>query len=100
QQLKEKARDDVVSIFVLPPSREELARRLNERAEDAPDVIAARMAKADDEMGHWAEYDYVIVNDDIVRAQGEVEAILTAERLKRARQPGLSAFVKTIGSRR
>jgi guanylate kinase len=98
QQLKEKAREDVVSVFVLPPSREELERRLLERAEDHPEVIAARMAKADGEISHWAEYDYVIVNDDIARAQGEVEAILTAERLKRARQPGLSAFVKSIGS--
>jgi len=96
QQLKEKARDDVVSIFVLPPSRTELERRLHERAEDDAHVIAARMAKANDEMSHWAEYDYVIVNDDIVRAQARVEAILTAERLRRARQPGLSAFVKTL----
>ena len=96
QQLKEKARDDVVSIFVLPPSREELEKRLTQRAEDHADVIAARMAKANDEMSHWAEYDYVVVNDDIVRAQEQVEAILTAERLRRARQPGLSAFVKNL----
>jgi guanylate kinase len=98
QQLKEKARDDVVSIFVLPPSRTELERRLHTRAEDNDDVIAARMAKADGEISHWAEYDYVIVNDDLDRAQKQVEAILTAERLKRARQPGLSAFVKSIDS--
>jgi guanylate kinase len=98
QQLKEKARDDVVSVFVLPPSHDELERRLRERAEDDAAVIAARMAKANDEMSHWAEYDYVLVNDDIVRAQAQVEAILTAERLKRARQPGLSAFVKSLAS--
>jgi guanylate kinase len=98
QQLKEKARDDVVSIFVLPPSRAELERRLHTRAEDTDDVIAARMAKADGEISHWAEYDYVIVNDDIARAQAEVEAILRAERLRRTRQPGLSAYVKQIGS--
>jgi len=98
QQLKEKARDDVVSVFVLPPSHDELERRLRERAEDDAAVIAARMAKANDEMSHWAEYDYVLVNDDIVRAQAQVEAILTAERLKRARQPGLSGFVKSLGS--
>jgi len=98
QQLKEKARDDVVSVFVLPPSHDELERRLRERAEDDAAVIAARMAKANDEMSHWAEYDYVLVNDDIVRAQAQVEAILTAERLKRARQPGLSGFVKSLAS--
>jgi guanylate kinase len=98
QQLKEKAREDVVSIFVLPPSRAELERRLHTRAEDHADVIAQRMAKADDEISHWAEYDYVVVNDDVDKAQRQVEAILTAERLRRARQPGLSAFVKSIGS--
>jgi guanylate kinase len=100
QQLKEKARDDVVSVFILPPSRAELEKRLRERAEDHADVIAARMAKADGEISHWAEYDYVVVNDDLDRVQREVESILTAERLKRARQPGLSAFVNAIGSNR
>jgi guanylate kinase len=98
QQLKEKARDDVVSVFILPPSRAELEKRLRERAEDHADVIAARMAKADGEISHWAEYDYVVVNDDLERVQREVESVLTAERLKRARQPGLSGFVKSIGS--
>ncbi|HUO97942.1 MAG TPA: guanylate kinase [Rhizomicrobium sp.] len=96
QQLCEKARDDVVSIFVLPPSRGELERRLMARAEDPPDVIARRMAKADGEISHWAEYDYVIVNDDIVRAQAQVDIILEAERLKRTRQPGIFDFVEKL----
>jgi guanylate kinase len=96
QQLRQQAREDVVSIFVLPPSREELERRLRARAQDAPDVVTRRMAKADDEISHWAEYDYVIVNEDIDRAQTQVETILDAERLKRARQPGIPDFVETL----
>ena len=96
QQLRQQARDDVVSIFVLPPSREELERRLKSRAEDAPEVIAKRMAKADGEISHWAEYDYVIVNDDIETAQQQLAVILKAERLKRKRQPGLFGFVEGL----
>jgi len=96
QQLRQQARDDVVSIFVLPPSREELERRLRGRAEDAPEVIAKRMAKADGEISHWAEYDYVIVNDDIEKAQAQLAVILKAERLKRKRQPGLFGFVEGL----
>ena len=96
QQLKEKARDDVVSIFVLPPSRAELERRLRGRAQDSEDVVAKRMAKANDEISHWAEYDYVVVNDDIQRAQAQIGEILAAERLKRARQTGLSNFVRRL----
>ncbi len=96
QQLRQQARDDVVSIFVLPPSREELERRLRGRAEDPPDVIAKRMAKADGEISHWAEYDYVVVNDDIEKAQQQVRVILEAERLKRERQPGLVRFVEGL----
>jgi guanylate kinase len=96
QQLRQQARDDVVSIFVLPPSREELERRLKGRAEDPPDVIAKRMAKADGEISHWAEYDYVVVNDDIAKAQEQVAVILKAERLKRERQPGLVRFVEGL----
>lgn len=96
QQLRQQARDDVVSIFVLPPSRGELERRLRARAEDPADVIARRMAKADSEISHWAEYDYVIVNDDIARAQEQVRVILGAERLKRERQPGLIGFVEGL----
>jgi guanylate kinase len=96
QQLRQQARDDVVTIFVLPPSREELERRLKGRAEDPPEVIARRMAKADGEISHWAEYDYVIVNDEIEKAQGQVASILAAERLKRERQPGLPAFAEGL----
>jgi len=96
QQLREKARGDLVSVFVLPPSIPELERRLKSRAQDADDVIRSRMAKAADEMSHWAEYDYVVVNNDIERAFDDVRAILAAERLKRERQTGLSAFVRGL----
>jgi guanylate kinase len=96
QQLKEKAREDLVSIFLLPPSHVELERRLKSRAQDSDDVVAARMAKAADEISHWAEYDYVIVNDDIAVAEAKITAILTAERLKRSRQTGLSEFVRGL----
>lgn len=96
QQLKEKARDDLVSIFVLPPSQRELERRLRERAQDAANVVSKRMAKAAGEISHWAEYDYVIVNDDLDRALSAIVAILAAERLKRARQIGLSDFVRGL----
>ena len=96
QQLNEKARTDVVSIFVLPPSIVELERRLSMRAQDDESVIKQRMARAGDELSHWAEYDYVIVNDAFDRAFSQVSSILSAERLKRQRQPGLSAFVRTL----
>jgi len=96
QQLREKARGDLVSVFLLPPSVPELERRLKSRAQDADDVIRSRMAKAADEMSHWAEYDYVVVNNDIERAFDDVRAILAAERLKRERQTGLSAFVRGL----
>lgn len=96
QQLRQQVRDDVVTIFVLPPSRHELERRLKSRAQDTAEVVARRMAKADDEISHWAEYDYVIVNQDIDRAEKQVKTILLAERLKRARQPGIPAFVETL----
>jgi guanylate kinase len=96
QQLREKARDDLVSVFILPPSVQELERRLKTRARDSHDVIGARMAKAAGEMSHWPEYDYVIVNSDRARAFAEVRAILAAERLKRERQIGLSAFVRAL----
>ena len=96
QQLNEKARDDVVSIFVLPPSIAELEHRLKIRAQDDESAIKQRMAKAGDEMSHWAEYDYVIVNDALDRAFSQVRTILSAERLKRQRQPGLSTFVRAL----
>lgn len=98
QQLREGARDDLVSVFLLPPSAGELARRLHTRAQDDKKVIKARMSKAADEMSHWAEYDYVVVNRDLDRAFGEVRSILAAERLKRERQTGLSAFVRGLQS--
>jgi guanylate kinase len=94
QQLREKADRDLVSVFVLPPSISDLERRLRTRAQDAEDVIRARMFKAADEMSHWAEYDYVVINADLDRAFSEVRAILAAERLKRERQSGLAAFVR------
>ncbi len=96
QQLREKARDDLVSVFILPPTAKELERRLHTRAQDSHDIIRTRMAKAAGEMSHWPEYDYVIVNSDIDLAFAEVRAILAAERLKRERQIGLSTFVRGL----
>jgi guanylate kinase len=96
QQLREKARDDLVSVFVLPPSVPELERRLKTRAQDTDDVIRARMAKAGDEMSHWAEYDYVVINETIDISAAQVRAILAAERLKRERQIGLTGFVRGL----
>jgi len=96
QQLRDKTPKDVVSIFVLPPSIPELEKRLRTRAQDDYETIHRRMAKAGDEMSHWAEYDYVIINRDLDRAFAEVKAILAAERLKRERQPGLSDFVRGL----
>jgi guanylate kinase len=96
QQLREKGRADLVSVFVLPPSILDLEQRLKSRAQDEPDIIRSRMAKASDEMSHWAEYDYVVINREIVDAFEDVRAILGAERLKRERQPGLSAFVRSL----
>lgn len=96
QQLKEKAGNDLVSIFVLPPALAELERRLRSRAQDSDEVVAKRMARAADEMSHWPEYDYIIVNRDIDDSVRSVEAILHAERLKRARQTGLADFVANL----
>jgi guanylate kinase len=98
QQLREKARSDMASIFVLPPSIRELERRLHMRALDDERVIKSRMAKAGDELSHWAEYDYVIINDDIDQALAKVRMVLSAERFKRERQTGLSAFVRRLQS--
>ncbi len=96
QQVAEKARTDLVSIFILPPTVGELERRLKARAQDSDDVVARRMAKALDEISHWGEYDYIIVNDDLSRSIADVEAILRAERLRRSRRVGLSGFVNQM----
>ena len=96
QQLAESAIDDLVRVFILPPNSRELERRLNTRAQDSQAVIAARMAKASDEMSHYAEYDWVIVNHDINESVAQVRAILCSERLKRKRQVGLGEFVKGL----
>jgi guanylate kinase len=96
QQLTEKARDDLVSVFILPPSWHELERRLFSRAQDEPSEINRRMAKASDEMSHWAEYDYVIINRDLEESVTAVRAILQSERLKRRRQVGLAEFVNGL----
>jgi guanylate kinase len=98
QQVREKARSDLVSVFVLPPSVGELERRLHSRAQDSAEVIRGRMAKAFDELSHWPEYDYVVINNNLDRAFAEVQSILAAERLKRERQVGLSAFVRGLQS--
>ena len=96
QQLSDKARNDLVTVFVLPPSIPELERRLHTRAQDDYETIHRRMAKAADEMSHWAEYDYVVINRDVAQAFDDVKAILSAERLKRERQPGLYDFVRGL----
>ncbi|WP_089175251.1 guanylate kinase [Bosea sp. AS-1] len=96
QQIVKKARADVVTIFILPPSMAELRSRLVRRAEDAPEVIAKRLANARDEIARWSQYDYVIVNDDLTAAYDAIKAILTAERLKRSRAIGLGDFVDQL----
>jgi len=99
QQLAASARGDLVSVFILPPSTSELERRLQARAQDSAEVVAARMAKAADEMSHWPEYDYIVVNYKIDDSVVQVRAILVAERLRRARQLGLVDFVKRLRQR-
>jgi len=96
QQLEESASQDVVKVFILPPSGQELEKRLNSRAQDPADVVTARMAKASDEISHYAEYDYIIVNVEIEKALLELQAILTAERLRRDRRVGLRTFVQQL----
>ena len=96
QQLRHAARSDLVAIFILPPSTRELEKRLRSRAQDSAKVVAERMAKASDEMSHWPEYDYVLVNDDLEASVASVVAILAAERLRRERQIGLDDFVKGL----
>ena len=95
-QILDKARTDVVTVFILPPSMAELRSRLVRRAEDAPDVIARRLANAREEIARWTVYDYVIINDDLGQAYASIKAILTAERLKRVRGLGLGTYVTDL----
>src|SRR5689334_20027886 len=96
QQLREKARADVVSVFILPPSAADLEKRLHTRAQDSDAVIRGRMNRATHELSHWAEYDYIVINHDIDEAFAEVQSILKAERLKRERRTGLTTFVREL----
>jgi guanylate kinase len=96
QQLREKARADVVSVFILPPSAADLEKRLHSRAQDSDAVIRSRMSRATHELSHWAEYDYIVINHNIDEAFAEVQSILKAERLKRERRTGLTNFVREL----
>lgn len=96
QQLDETAPEDLVKVFILPPSAQELEKRLERRAQDPAEVVAARMAKASDEISHYQEYEYIIINDDVDKAFAELQAVLRAERLRRRRLTGLSNFVKQL----
>jgi guanylate kinase len=96
QQIRQAMRDDVVSVFVLPPSIAELERRLHGRGQDSAAVIESRMAQSRDEISHWAEYDYVLVNHDLEATTSDLIAIVRAERLRRSRQTGLADFVRAL----
>lgn len=96
QQVANAAGEDLVSVFILPPSRDELQARLESRAQDSAEVVAARMAKASDEISHYREYDYIVVNEDLEASVSAVRAILAAERLRRGRQNGMTEFVRTL----
>ena len=96
QQLREKMREDIVSIFILPPNKKELERRLNSRGQDSAEVVKKRMDGASAEITHWAEYDYVVINEDLNQSVKAVLVILKAERMKRTRQEGLVEFVRSI----
>ena len=96
QQLNQRVRSDLVRIFILPPNKNELLNRLKDRAQDSDEVVTKRMAKANAEISHWAEYDYVIINDDLAAAEAALFTILDAERMKRARQSGLAGFVADL----
>jgi guanylate kinase len=96
QQLADSSREDLVSVFILPPSTRDLEKRLLSRAQDSANVVAARMSKAADEISHYREYDYILVNRNIDVAVAQIKAILQAERLRRDRQMGLTDFVKKL----
>ena len=96
QQLREKMREDIVSVFILPPSKKELERRLKERGQDTDEVVKERMSEATAEITHWAEYDYVIINDDLNLSVKTVLGILHSERMKRIRHIGLGEFFRSI----
>jgi guanylate kinase len=96
QQLQQAMGDDLVRIFILPPSTDELRDRLIKRAQDSSSVVAKRMAEASREMSHWMEYDYIIINDEVATASAEITAVLTAERLRRSRRTGLTEFVRKL----
>jgi guanylate kinase len=96
QQLHQKASVDVVRVFILPPSAADLEKRLHSRAQDSDEVIRNRMSRASHEMSHWAEYDYIVINNDVDKAFAEVQSILKAERLKRERRTGLVGFVRGL----
>ena len=96
KQLKEKMRGDIVSIFILPPTMKELKARLKRRAEDQEAAIETRLKNARNEIEHWTEYDFVVVNDDLDRAFAEIRSIVVAERLRRDRRPGLFDFVSRL----
>jgi len=96
QQLRQKARADMVGIFILPPSTEELEDRLKKRGQDSDEIVKRRMERAVEEISHWIEYDYVIINDDVAEALAEIRAIVTAERLRRERREGLLEFVASL----
>ncbi len=98
QQLREAAADDMVGVFLLPPSPEELERRLRARAQDPEEVVRFRLAQVASDVTHWAEYDYVLINREIDATVAAVRAILAAERMRRRRQPGLAAFVERFRS--
>jgi guanylate kinase len=94
--LRAKAGDDIVTVFILPPTAADLEQRLNERAQDPPEIVRRRMLGASNEIQHWTEYDYVVVNYDIDRSVAAIRAILTAERLCRTRLTGLKQFVQNL----
>jgi guanylate kinase len=96
QQIVHAMREDVVSVFILPPSIAELEARLRARSQDSAEVIAGRMAKSRDEISHWSEYSYVLVNSDLEATFADLTTIVTAERLRRGRQPGLAGFVRGL----